>query len=85
MKRIESFEELKRLATSTDFSAGTEVFISLNGGVKSSKRVTYFPDTNTFDIYNDIDGSYEEDLTEEQLRSLTHIVVAIENDALFLY
>ena len=63
----------------------TEFFIALNFGCRSSKGIVYYPDTNTFDIHNEIDGSYEEDLTEEQLRNETHIVLAIERGAFFKY
>ncbi len=85
MKRIETFEELKQLAISTNFSAGADVFILLNGGARSSKRITYYPESNTFDVYNDIDGSYDENLSEEDLLTLTHIGLALDNGALFLY
>jgi hypothetical protein len=63
----------------------SEFYILLNGGFRSSKRIIYYPDTNTFDVHNEIDDSYQEDLTEEELKSETHIVVAIENGALFRY
>jgi hypothetical protein len=56
-----------------------------NFNLRSSKRITYYPDTNTFDVHNEIDDSYEEDLTEEQLKSETHIGLAIESGALFKY
>ena len=62
-----------------------EFFIVLNLGCRSSKGVVYYPDINTFDVRNDIDDSFAEDLTEEQLRNETHIVLAIENQAFFKY
>ncbi len=63
----------------------TEFFILLNYNLRSSKRIAYFPDTNTFDVHNEIDDSYEDDLTEEQLRNEKHIVLAIERGAFFKY
>jgi hypothetical protein len=60
-------------------------FIALNLGARSSKRITYYPDTNTFDVHNEIDDSYEENLTKEQLLSETHIGLAIERGAFFKY
>lgn len=62
-----------------------EFFITLNFGLRNSKRVVCYPDTNTFDVHNEIDDSYEEDLTEEQLKTETHIVLAIENGAFYKY
>ena len=62
-----------------------EFFILLNFTLRSSKRITYYPDTNTFDVHNEIDDSYEEGLTEEQLKSETHIGLAIERGAFFKY
>ena len=85
MKQINSIEELKKEAVYDDRKGMTEFFIMLNFGLRSSKRITYFPETNTFDIHNEIDDSFEEDLTEEQLISDTHIGIAIEKGAFFKY
>ena len=85
MIRITSIEELKKEALYDEKKGWAEFFIVLNGGFRSSKGVAYFPDTDTFDIRNDIDDSFEDDLTEEQLRNDTHIVLAIENGAFFKY
>lgn len=84
MKTIASLEELKLDATSRD---GTfkDYFIQLNYGLRSSKRILYHPDNFTFDVYNEIDDSYQEDLTEQQLAEETHIVEAIELGALYKY
>jgi hypothetical protein len=81
MKQITSLEELKKEAEYDDRKGMIEFYILLNGNLRSSKRIVYFPDTNTFDVHNEIDDSFEEDLTEEQLRNETHIVVAIERGA----
>ena len=62
-----------------------EFYILLNFGLRSSKRIAYYPETNSFDVHNEIDDSFEDDLTEEQLRNDTHIVLAIENGAFFKY
>ncbi len=84
MKLITSIEELKKEAAYSETHV-SEFFIQLNFKLRSSKRITYYPDTQTWDILNEIDDSYEEDLTEEQLRTETHIVIAIESGALFKY
>ena len=84
MKQITSLEELKKEAV-YDNKSVAEFFVLLKSGLRSSKRVTYFPDTNTYDVLNEIDDSYQEDLTEEQLRNDTHIIYAIENGAFYKY
>lgn len=85
MEKITTMEALKREAEYDDRKGMAEFFIVLNGGFRSSKRIVYFPDTNTFDVHNEIDDSWEEDLTEEQLVNNTHIVFAIENGAFYKY
>jgi hypothetical protein len=84
MKKIESIEELKKEATNAngDYS---DFFIALNFGARSSKRVSYDSENKTFNVINEIDYSYQDDLTEEQLREETHIVFAIENGAFYKY
>jgi hypothetical protein len=84
MQKILSIEELKKEATNKngDYS---DFFIALNFGARSSKRVFYDPEENTFSVINEIDYSYQDDLTEEQLRNETHIVFAIENGAFYKY
>lgn len=85
MKKISSIKELKEEAVYDERKGMAEFFILLNFNLRSSKRITYYPDTNTFDVHNEIDDSYEEELTEEQLINETHIGVAIERGALFKY
>lgn len=56
----------------------------LAGGLAcSSKRIMYFEDENTFNVINEIDESYQDDLTEAQLSSETMIVMAIQRGALY--
>ncbi len=85
MKRIDSLEQLKQEAAYDEGKDTAAFFILLKGGARSSKRITYFPDTNTFDVFNEIDDSWEEDLTETQLQSDTHIVLAIDRGAFYKY
>ena len=84
MKRVESFVKLKTICASTD-GIFTDLFIQLNFGLRSSKRVLYNPETNTFDVHNEIDDSYQDDLTEEQLTNETHIIEALHLGALYQY
>lgn len=85
MKQITSLDELKRESVYNEKTGMSEFYILLNGGLRSSKKIIYYSDTNTYDVHNEIDDSYQEDLTEEELKNETHIVVAIENGVLFKY
>lgn len=84
MKRIESLEALKQAATYNEEVPTPEFFIQLKGGFRSSKRIIYFPDTNTFDVFNALDGNWLENLGEEQLESNTPIINAMKRGALYL-
>jgi hypothetical protein len=59
--------------------------ITLNFGLRSSKRIVYFPDTDTFDVHNEIDDSWQEDLAASELANETLIVEAIEKQAFYKY
>ncbi len=85
MKQITSIEELKQEALYNEQKGYSEFFILLNWGLRSSKRIAYYPEKNTFDVHNEIDDSHQEELTEEQLREETHIVMAIERGAFYKY
>ena len=78
---VNSLSQLKKLAEN-----GADFYIALNGGLRSSKNITYVPGNNTFEIINEIDFSFEI-LTEEELfdRSYTNVGYALENNALFAY
>ena len=84
MKKINSIEDLKKEAT-TKNGDYADFFITLNYGAKSSKRILFNKDTETFDVINEIDYSYQDDLTEVQLANETFIVEAIEKGALYKY
>ena len=81
MIKVESLEHLKTL-TNED---GHDFFLCLNGGFRSSKRVWYYESDNSFMVFNEIDDSYQEDLTEEQLATDTNIVEGIEKGAFYAY
>jgi hypothetical protein len=85
MEKITSLKHLKKIATSID-GTRTDFFIALGGGIaRSSKQILYDPRFKTFDVVNEIDFSFQEDLTEQELREQTHIVEAIEVGALYKY
>jgi hypothetical protein len=83
-KRVSSIEELKKLAIITADKDGADFFILLNGGLRSSKHISYNARAGRFWIANWIDGSTQW-LTENQLKDkgLTLIGEAIEKGALF--
>ena len=79
-KRIRNITQLKELAKN-----GLECFILLNGGLRSSKYISYNSDDNSFYILNYIDDS-EQELTESQLldSEYTNIAEAMEKGALII-
>jgi len=79
-RRIRTIAQLKELA-----KKGLECFILLNGGLRSSKYISYNPDGNKFYIFNYIDDS-EQELTESQLldSEYTNIAEAMEKGALIM-
>jgi hypothetical protein len=62
-RQIKTIEQLKELAKDED---GVDCFILLNGGLRSSKHIRYYPDDNSFFVLNLIDDS-EQELTESQI------------------
>ncbi len=84
MKQINSVEELKKEASSQNGSY-VDFFIVLNAGARSSKQVSYNPETKRFNVINEIDFSYQDNLSEKQLENKTHIVLAIQRGAFFKY
>ncbi len=78
MRKIISLEKLKKEALYDERKGMIEFFILLNFNLRSNKRIAYYPDTSTFDVHNETDDSFDEDLTEEQLINDTYIGVGIE-------
>ena len=62
-KRIRTIKQLKELAIG---ESGLNCFILLNGGLRSSKHIRYYPDDNSFYVLNLIDDS-EQELTEARI------------------
>ena len=77
-RRIKKIEQLKELAKD-----GLDCFILLNGGLRSSKHIRYYPDDNSFYVLNLIDDS-EQELTESQIldSAYTNIGEAMKKGAL---
>ncbi len=79
--KIESIDKLKEIAE----NKVADCFISLAGGaMRSSKDITYDPETNLFQVFNLIDES-EQLLSEDGLSTRSNIAEAIENGAFYKY
>lgn len=81
---INSLDELKSFCIKNE-EEYVDCFILLKGLFRSSKRILYDPEENTFSVHNEIDDSYQDDLTEEQLKTETMIIEAIRKKALYIY
>ena len=79
-RRIKTIGQLKELA-----KKGLDCFILLNGGLRSSKHIRYYPDDNSFYVLNLIDDS-EQELTESQIldSAYTNIGEAMKKGALIM-
>ena len=79
-RRIRTIAQLKKLAEN-----GLDCFIMLNGGLRSSKHIRYYPDDKSFYVLNLIDDS-EQELTEAQIldSSYTNIGEAMRKGALIM-
>ena len=81
-KRIRTIGQLKELAKDEN---GLDCYILLNGNLRSSKHIRYYPDNNSFFVLNLIDGS-EQELTESQIldREYSNISEAMKKGALIM-
>ena len=79
-RRIKTIAQLKKLTEN-----GLDCFIMLNGGLRSSKHIRYYPDDKSFYVLNLIDDS-EQELTEAQIldSSYTNIGEAMRKGALIM-
>ncbi len=79
-RRIRTIDQLKELAKN-----GLDCFIRLNGNMRSSKHIRYYPDDKTFFVLNLIDDS-EQELTKSQIRdsAYSNIGEAMKKGALIV-
>ena len=78
---ITSIEHLKKLC---DRNGRAEFYILLAGGLcRSGKAIHYDIQTKKFDIYNEIDETWQQKITEKALYKKTIIPEAIEKAAMF--
>lgn len=81
--KINSLDELKALASD---EAGADIFLLLGGGIaRSSKHIWYDEQQKTWMVYNEIDDSEQDNMSDETLGKATNIITAIENGVLYLY
>ena len=85
-QKVKSLEELKTLDDGSGEKEWLEVFIVLNSGLRSSKRVSYDQKRKKFKVVNEIDDS-EQELTEKQMmnKNYTNIGYAITENSLFYH
>lgn len=83
--RIITLEHLKDLTNeASDNGELLNVYVRLNGGIRSGKLLS-FDENDNWNVINEIDDSEQLGLTDEQLKNETNIVEAIEKYALFTY
>ena len=81
MKRIETLEELKVLASQNGL---IDCFIMFDGGLRSSKQLEYDVDRDEWYVFNEIDGE-EQFLSTDDLAEETNIIEALNKGNLYLY
>lgn len=82
-KLVLSIEHLKELC---DVNGRAEFYIILAGGLcRSGKQIHYDKASNRFEVYNEMDETWQYRLSEKQLHSKTIIPEAIEKSAMFFY
>lgn len=78
---VSSINHLKQLC---NINGRAEFYIILAGGLcRSGKQIHYDDLSGKFEIYNEIDDTWQCDLSEKQLYSKTMIPEAIEKSSMF--
>lgn len=88
MSKVVLIENIEQLNYLLDLKDQVDCFITLNGGMKSSKSIWYDKDTKQYTILNEIDDS-EDVLTEEELfledKTLIGAAMLTKNLVLYSY
>lgn len=80
-KLVLSIDHLKELC---DINGRAEFYIILAGGLsRSGKEIHYDKISRKFEIYNEIDETWQSELSENELHSKTMIPEAIEKSSMF--
>lgn len=80
MKKIKSILELKRISK----DKAIDCFMSLYGGLRSSKSIYFDSEKKVFSVIHEIDD-YEEILTEQELRNDSRISLSISRGTFYAY
>jgi hypothetical protein len=82
-KQIKNLEHLKKLASR---SGGVNIYIGLQGGARSGKQVDYDPETDTWYVFQEIDGAdLEYNSTQEFKEDYSLFFEALEKGCLWRY
>ena len=80
MEKVTSLNHLKTLSNINGFA---EFEIILAGGLCcSSKQICYYSDSKTFDIFNEVDETWQRKISDKGLAKKTMIIEAIETNSL---
>lgn len=80
-KLVLSIEHLKEICS---VNGRAEFYVKFaNGLCRSGKEIHYDPDSKKFEIYNEIDDTWQSEISEEELHFKTIILEAIEKSSLF--
>lgn len=83
---VTSLSDLQDRANFNINEDGCQCFVSLAGGlIKSSKQIWYYPESNTYDVHNDIDDTDFEEIDLPTLTRETNIIEALDKGALYAY
>lgn len=80
MEKITSIDQLNKLIEDEEV---VDAFILLNGGFRTSKDISFGEDSNSYCVFNEIDGSDDTYTLEELKQSL--IGEAMSKGALYKY
>jgi hypothetical protein len=80
MEKITSIDQLNKLIEDEEV---VDAFILLNGGCRTSKDISFGEDSNSYCVFNEIDGSDDTYTLEELKQSL--IGEAMSKGALYKY
>lgn len=78
---VTSIEHLKELC---DINGRAEFYILITGGLcRSGKQIHFDNKSNRFEIFNEVDETWQSSVSEKQLHSKTMIPEAIEKSAMY--
>ena len=80
MEKVTSLKHLKMLSNINGFA---EFTVILAGGLcQSSKRICYYSESKSFDIFNEVDETWQRKISDKGLAKKTIVIKAIEANSL---